>query len=134
MILGLGCDIVQVSRFDKEEKFLLRFVQKYLTNKEIEELKTRKKIRNIETLKLSVATVFAAKEAVSKALGTGFQKGITLKDVEIVHNELGAPQVNLYNNALSRAYLLSSNQNFKIHITISNEKEYVNTIAILESV
>ena len=54
-----------------------------------------------------MATRFAAKEAVSKALGTGFQNGITLKDVEITHNTLGAPIVTLYNKALMRAFQAS---------------------------
>ena len=79
-----------------------------------------------------MATRFAAKEAVSKALGSGFQKGITLKDIEIMHNKLGKPEVNLYNNALARAYYVSDNQEFKMHITLSNEREYVNAVAVIE--
>ena len=132
MILGLGWDIVQVSRFAKKQEFLLRFMKKYFTDNEINELENKIKQEDLNLLTLAVATRFAAKEAVSKALGSGFQKGITLKDVEIVHNKLGKPEVNLYNNALARAYYISDNQDFKMHITISNEREYVNAVAVIE--
>ncbi len=132
MILGLGCDIVQVSRFAKGEDFLFRFIKKYFTDSELAELKQKVKLNDITSLTLAVATRFAAKEAVSKALGSGFQKGITLKDVEIIHNKLGKPEVNLYNNALARAYFVSDNQEFKMHITLSNEREYVNAVAVIE--
>ncbi len=133
MILGLGCDIVQVSRFAKKQEFLLRFMKKYFTDNEINELENKIKQEDLNLLTLAVATRFAAKEAVSKALGSGFQKGITLKDVEIIHNKLGKPEVYLYNNALARAYYISDNQDFKMHITISNEREYANAVAVIES-
>ena len=132
MILGLGCDIVQISRFQKKEEFLYRFIRKYLTANEIKELGALNKLNNIETFCLSVATRFAAKEAVSKALGCGFQKSITLKDIEIMHDELGKPIVNLYNKALARAYFISDNHEFKMHLTLSNEREYVNAVAVIE--
>lgn len=134
MILGLGCDIVQVSRFAKGEKFLHRFIEKYFTDIEQDELSHKIKFEDISSLTLAVATRFAAKEAVSKALGSGFQKGITLKDVEIIHNKLGKPEVNLYNNALARAYFVSDNQEFKMHLTLSNEREYVNAVAVIECI
>ena len=95
MILGLGCDIVQVSRFSKNEAFLLRFIKKYFTFGEIAELEVRTTGQDLSRLVLAVATRFAAKEAVSKALGSGFREGITLKDVEIVHDSLRMPQSQL---------------------------------------
>lgn len=134
MILGLGCDIVQISRFAKGESFLLRFIKKYYTINEIKELEKRGQIASLENLESSVATRFAAKEAVSKALGCGFQNGITLKDIEITHDSLGCPQVTLYNKALSRAYLVTHNQSFKLHLTLSNEQAYANAVAVLESI
>lgn len=133
MILGLGCDIVQVSRFSKNEAFLLRFIKKYFTFGEIAELEVRTTGQDLSRLVLAVATRFAAKEAVSKALGSGFREGITLKDVEIVHDSLGCPKVNLYGKALTRAYFISKNQNFNMHLTLSNEREYVSAVAVMES-
>ena len=120
MIVGLGCDIALVSRFAKDKNFMLHFIKKYFTTAEAEELQD--KIENPEKgLVLELATRFAAKEAVAKALGTGFQFGITLKDIEVTHNDLGCPEVKLYN------------QDFIMHITLSNEKEYANAVAVLES-
>lgn len=132
MILGLGCDIVQVSRFSKGEDFLNRFIRKHFTLNEISDIEKRKENILPENLILAVATRFAAKEAVSKALGSGFQGGITLKDIEITHDELGCPHVTLYKNALNRAYLISKNTEFSMHITLSNEREYVNAVAVIE--
>lgn len=133
MILGLGCDIVQISRFAKGEDFLLRFIKKSCTLNEIIEIENKRNDKDVESLKMMVATRFAAKEAVSKALGSGFRDGITLKDIEITHDKLGCPQVTLYGKAISRAYLISKNQEFKVYLTLSNEREYANAVAVIES-
>ena len=132
MILGLGCDIVQISRFAKGKDFLFRFMEKHFTHKEITELKEKKNINDIDVLTPSVASRFAAKEAVSKALGTGFRDGITLKDIEIIHDKLGKPLVNLHDKALFKCQEIAKNQRYIVHITISNEKEYANSVAVIE--
>lgn len=134
MIQGIGCDIAKVDRFKKGEAFLISFINKNFTTKEIDELEKKKKTQNEDFLSLAVATRFSAKEAVSKALGSGFSQGISLKDIEVVHDELGAPKVNLYNKAKERANKIIPNNNYQIHITISNEKEYVSTFAIIEKI
>ncbi len=130
MIYGLGCDIVQISRFAKDEFFLQRFMSKYFTLNEINEI-TRKN-KKTDELKIAVATRFAAKEAAAKALGTGFRNGITLKDIEIIHDSLGKPEITLYNKALTRAYQIAQGGKFNIHLTLSNEKEYANAVVVLE--
>ena len=132
MILGLGCDIVQISRFAKSEDFLWRFITKYFTLAEIEEIEQKKANANFNDLKISVATRFAAKEAAVKALGTGFRNGITLKDIEIKHDSLGKPEISLYNKALSYAYQIAKGQKFNIHLTLSNEREYANAVVVIE--
>ncbi len=109
-------------------------MKKYLTTKETEEILSKKENQKNEGLILAVATRFAGKEAIAKALGTGFQDGITLKDIEIVHDKLGCPHATLFSNALHRAYELSKNQEIIMHITLSNEKEYANAVAVLESI
>jgi holo-[acyl-carrier-protein] synthase len=133
MITGLGCDIVDVSRFDKGEFFLNRFIRKYFTSAEYKELLKSKTFSTPKKFLLATATRFAAKEAVSKALGTGFQNGITLKDIEILHNDLGGPFVVLYNKALERANFISNLQSFKIHLSLSNEQRYAYAVAIIEN-
>lgn len=132
MIVGIGCDIVQISRFAKGRDFLFRFMEKHFTGKEIKELEKKKNIQDLDILTQSVATRFSAKEAVGKALGTGFRDGIILKDIEIMHDELGKPIVNLHNKALFKCQDIAKNKQYHIHITISNEKEYTNAVAIIE--
>ena len=132
MILVIGCDIAHISRIMKTEKFLHRFVEKHLTPAEQQEIQKKIESQNKNEAVAALATIFAAKESVSKALGTGFQMGITLKDIEITHDEQGCPHVKLYKNALNRAYELSKNQQFIMHITLSNEREYANAVAVLE--
>jgi len=89
MISGIGVDIVKIARFEgkaENSKFMARIFttreQDYLANKSIQ----------------SMAGLFAAKEAVAKALGTGF-RGFSPCDIEITHDELGKPQVVLHNAA-----------------------------------
>lgn len=132
MIHGLGCDIVQISRFAKDERFLQRFMSKYFTLNEVGEIKQKKKLENIEELRIAVATRFAAKEAAVKALGTGFQNGITLKDIEILHDSLGKPEMKLYNKALTYVYQIAKGRQTNLHLTLSNEREYANAVVVLE--
>lgn len=132
MIYGLGCDIVQISRFAKGENFLHRFMIKYLTLNEINEIAKKRSNKNLEELKITIASRFAAKEAAVKALGTGFQNGITLKDIEITHDVLGKPIITLYGKALAYAYQIANGGDFKMHITLSNEKAYANAVVVLE--
>lgn len=134
MILGIGCDIVKISRFARGLSFLTHFLKKHFTLAEIDEIKRQTSNLDETMLVMAIATRFSGKEAVSKALGTGFQDGISLKDIEILHDELGCPHVSLYNQALSRAYFVSQNQQFKMHITLSNEKEFANAVALMESI
>ncbi|MCM1323459.1 MAG: holo-ACP synthase [Acetobacter sp.] len=132
MILGLGCDIVQISRFAKGEAFLQRFMHKYFTINEIREVGRKHHIPSYEELMVIVATRFAAKEAVVKALGTGFSRGITLKDIEVCHDSQGKPEIILYGNALARAYEMTSKQAYKVYLSLSNEREYANAVAVIE--
>lgn len=134
MILGIGCDIVKISRFAKGTSFLNHLIKKHFTSAEADEIKAQTAALEEPMLVITMATRFAGKEAVSKALGSGFQDGITLKDIEILHDELGCPHVSLYNQALNRAYFVSKNQQFNMHITLSNEKEFANAVAVMESI
>ena len=90
-ILDIGVDIIEINRIkkivDKNEKFLKRF----FTIKEIEYF--RDKGFKSET----IAGNFAAKEAISKSIGTGIRK-FNLKDIEVLRNDLGKPIVKTYNN------------------------------------
>ncbi|QSX06047.1 holo-ACP synthase [Sedimentibacter sp. zth1] len=121
MVFGTGIDIVQINRIEK----LLNnknFINKVYTKKEQDYLDRRK--YNPQT----AAGIFAAKEAISKALGTGIA-GFNITDLEIQNDESGRPYVVLYNNALK---LSIEKCIVSINISISHEKEYAVSIAIAE--
>ena len=93
-LIGVGTDVIQVARIKdamQDENFLSRI----LSEKEKEFLENRK--ANAETY----AGRFAAKEAISKALGTGFRGSITASNIEIINNELGKPVVKLLTDEYS---------------------------------
>ena len=118
-IKGIGCDIVNISRIAEllvNERFLDKVYTAYEQNY-ISEKGTQ-----------TAAGLWAAKEAVSKALGTGFV-GFTAKDIEIRHNESGTPQIMLYNGAQTRAELIDVET---VYISISHEKEQAMAFAVIE--
>ena len=85
-MLSTGIDLVETNRIKKSLENPL-FLQRVFGNNEIASLKTKNEKQQI----LSAAAWFAAKEAFSKSLGTGIL-GFKLSEVEVVHNEFGAPQ------------------------------------------
>ncbi|MGV8146105.1 MAG: holo-ACP synthase [Alkaliphilus sp.] len=97
MIKGIGIDIIEVSRIEKALVKNERFLQRIFTDCEI--LLFNNKGAKFTT----IAGGFAAKEAVSKALGTGF-RDIKWKDIEVLNDEMGKPYVKLHNNAKNIAY------------------------------
>lgn len=121
MIIGVGVDIVQVDRIAKNiEK--QKFLDKIYTNGEKEYL--MKKNFSHQT----AAGLFAAKEAVSKSLGTGIL-GFSITDIEIIKDEFDKPEILLHNNALK----IAENKGIsKINISISHEKHYAIAFAIAE--
>ncbi|MGG7178240.1 holo-ACP synthase [Clostridium paraputrificum] len=123
MIKGIGTDIVKVERIAQSIRRTENFLPGLFTLKEIDYFKSRK--NNVET----IAGTFAAKEAVSKALGTGF-RGFRLKDIEIIHDELGKPAVNLSDKVITLFNLTK----YKIHLTISHTSEDAIAFAILEDI
>ena len=122
MILGVGVDIVQVSRIEKNISSDT-FLNKAFTAAEREYFSSRN--NNSQT----VAGYFAGKEAVAKALGTGF-RGFGLTDIEINKDEYGKPMVLLKGKALERAEAIGVKS---IHLSISHEKEYAVAYAIAEN-
>ena len=117
-IYGIGTDIIEISRIREAINRTSSFKRKVYTEKEIEYIEKKKEPY------ASYAGRFAAKEAVSKALGTGV-RGFSLNDVEILNDELGKPTVTLYNNLLNHA------EDLKIQISISHSRKYaVSTVII----
>ena len=118
MILGFGSDIIDNRRIKKIlEVYGKKFEMRCFTNKEIKKSNTVLQKSNY------FAKKYAAKEACAKALGTGLSKGIYWKDIEVVNDKNGKPNIKLYNKALSRMKILTKSK-FKIEISLSDEVNY----------
>lgn len=122
MIVGIGVDIVEIRRIEKAIKRNEKFIEKILSDEEIESIS--KKPIKVEY----IAGRFAAKEAISKALGTGFRE-FSLKDLVIINDKLGKPMVTLKKNAEEIAKKYGK---YKIHLSISHGEDNAIAYAILE--
>ena len=127
MIIGLGTDIIDIRRITKViNKYGYRFKKKCFHEKEIRKCESRYNSNE------SYAKRYAAKEACSKALGTGLARGIFWKDIEVINNKYGKPYIKLHNRALKRIQEISK-KNFKIEVSLSDEKKYaIATVIISE--
>lgn len=124
MVLGLGVDIVQNDRIGKIiDRWGERFLTKVFTSMEIDFIDKRsQKIQRY-------AANYAVKEAMVKALGTGFRNGINFHSIQVRHNELGKPWAELHGATRSLARQIGVD---KIHTSISHEKNYSVAVILLE--
>lgn len=121
MIIGIGTDIIEINRIEKAIKRTSSFIEKSFTQNEIDFFKIKGFKENV------IAGNFAAKEAVSKALGTGF-RGFGLRDIEVLRDEFGKPVVNLSDKILKRLEITE----FNMHISISHSRENAIAYAVME--
>ncbi|AOR24679.1 holo-ACP synthase [Clostridium taeniosporum] len=121
MIKGIGTDIVEIERMNKAIENNINFISRYFTENEIQYFKSRKFKAN------TIAGNFAGKEAISKALGSGF-RGFGLKDIEILRDDLGKPIVNLSNKLYEKFDL----KNHNIFVSISHSNTDAIAYAIIE--
>ena len=122
MIIGVGTDIVEIRRIKNAMDANSRFLEKIFTTTELEYLTSR----NLRAE--YVAGRFAAKEAVAKALGTGF-RGFDFKDIEIDRTTLGKPIVILK----GKAKLIAKKEGkYNIHLSISHGLDSAVAYAIFE--
>ncbi|MGL5576456.1 MAG: holo-ACP synthase [Sarcina sp.] len=124
MIVGIGTDIIEINRIEKVLNRTGNFLERNFSRKEIEYFTERN--LKIET----IAGAFSAKEAVSKAIGTGF-RGFSLSDIEILRTELGKPFVKI-NNKVENIIKKEGIKNYKFHLSISHSKENAIAYVILE--
>ena len=129
MILGLGCDIVNIERLQKSAKFLQDFKAKILGENELAELK-RQIIDDDKRLACILAKRHAAKEAFAKALGCGFRDDISLKDIETLHDKLGKPYLKISGKAAEKLHELADTP--KLHISLSDDYPYAQAVVIIE--
>ena len=108
MIIGIGNDIIAVSRIKQTlEKFGDTFLSKHFSGAEIDYAGNKQGDNYYQ----SIASAWAAKEAVAKALGTGIVGDITLSSISLCRNENGAPYVELTGGALNKIQSLSGTKN-----------------------
>ncbi|BCL71255.1 holo-(acyl-carrier-protein) synthase [Vibrio nigripulchritudo MADA3029] len=123
-IFGLGTDIAEIERFEKSLSRLGEaFAKRILTTIELSQYNSTKQQARF------LAKRFAAKEAASKALGTGIAKGVTFHDFVITNDENGKPLLSLHNQALTYA---NENGVTQVHLSISDERHYAVATVIFE--
>ncbi|MDU5105939.1 MULTISPECIES: holo-ACP synthase [unclassified Clostridium] len=122
MIIGIGTDIIEIDRVEMAIKNNKNFIKKVFTEKEIEMFNKRNMRSEV------IAGNFAAKEAISKALGTGI-RGFSLIDMEILRDDFGKPVA--YLNKVMENII---NRKYKLNISISHNKTSAIAFAILEEV
>ena len=121
MIVGIGNDIIEIERI---EKAILKegFKDKIYTQRELENIEKRG--NRMETY----AGIFSAKEAISKAIGTGVRE-FSLIDLEILNDDLGKPYV-VVSEKLDKI-IKSKKEDYQIEISISHSKKYAIAMAII---
>ncbi|MCV6599855.1 MAG: holo-ACP synthase [Alphaproteobacteria bacterium] len=125
MILGIGTDIVNISRIEESiNKFGDSFIKRCFTESEIAESNKKKERACF------FAKRFAAKEAFFKALGTGFTHRVSWQDVNISNNEYGKPEIEI--SGTSKDILEKISKDAKIFISMSDDAPYATATIIIE--
>ncbi|MXN47042.1 holo-ACP synthase [Shinella kummerowiae] len=129
MIIGIGSDLIDIRRVEKSlERFGARFTERCFT--EIE----RAKSDGRKNRAASYAKRFAAKEACSKALGTGLAQGVFWKDMGVVNLPGGKPTMRLTGGAMERlSQMLPAGHEARIHITITDDFPLAQAFVIIEA-
>ena len=129
MIFGIGQDICNSKRIEATlNRFGDRFKNRIYTSIEIQKCDSKKNYVD------SYARRFAAKEACSKALGTGFKKGVFYKDIEIVNLKSGKPTIILRGGALNQFKLLTKNdKSATIDVSLTDDFKLALAIVIISN-
>jgi holo-[acyl-carrier protein] synthase len=130
MIIGLGSDLIDIRRVEKSiERFGDRFLSRIFTDLE------RRKSDGRNQRAASYAKRFAAKEACSKALGTGLRKGVFWRDMGVVNLPGGKPSLQLTGGALRRLQDITPAGHFaQIDLTITDDFPLAQAIVIISAV
>jgi holo-[acyl-carrier protein] synthase len=129
VILGIGSDLCDITRVEKTlERFGERFIARVFTDEE------RRKAESRANRAATYAKRFAAKEACAKALGTGFSRGVFMKDMGVVNLRSGAPTLALTGGAKERlkAMLPEGHEAF-IHLTLTDDHPMAMAYVIIEA-
>ena len=130
MIIAIGSDLCNIERIQNSlDRFGERFEQRVFT--EIERAKAAKRPF---TRAGTYAKRFAAKEAFSKAVGTGFKAGVFMKDIGVVNMKSGAPTLALTGGAAARlATLIPAGHEAVVHLTLTDDHPWAQAFVIIEA-
>lgn len=130
MIIGLGSDLCSIERIQASlERFGERFARRCFT--EVERAKAE---RRELTRAATYAKRFAAKEAFSKAVGTGFRRGVFMQDIGVVNLPSGAPTLHLTGGARDRLDALVPPGHVPVvHLTMTDDHPWAQAFVVIEA-
>lgn len=130
MIIGLGSDLCNIERIQASlDRFGERFENRVFTD--IERAKGK---RRPFTKAGTLAKRFAAKEAFSKAVGTGFKRGVYMKDIGVVNAPSGAPTLALTGGAAARlAEMTPEDHEAIVHLTLTDDHPWAQAFVVIEA-
>ncbi len=130
MIIGLGSDLCNIERIQNSlDRFGERFEMRVFT-----EIERAKAARRPFTKAGTLAKRFAAKEAFSKAVGTGFKAGVFMKDIGVVNAPSGAPTLALAGGAAARlSMLVPAGHEAVIHLTLTDDHPWAQAFVVIEA-
>jgi len=133
MIIGTGEDTVDIRRIQSTlDRFGDRFIERAFTPEEQAKAAKRKGMHEPAS---TLAKRFAAKEACSKALGTGFSHGVFMKSIGVVNAPSGQPSLLLQDGAAERLkFLTPDGTEVRMHLTLSDEYPYARAFVIIEAI
>jgi holo-[acyl-carrier protein] synthase len=128
VIIGIGSDLCNIARI---EKSLERFGERFL-NRVFTETERAKAASRPQTSADTLAKRFAAKEAFSKAVGTGFKRGVFMKDIGVVNAPSGAPTLQLTGGARATLDALApAGHAIDVHLTMTDDYPWAQAFVIL---
>ena len=130
MIVGIGSDLCNIERIQGSvDRFGERFLNRVFT-----ETERAKAARRPHTMAGTLAKRFAAKEAFSKAVGTGFKRGVYMKDIGVINAPSGAPTLHLTGGAKARLdALVPEGHAIDIHLTMTDDYPWAQAFVILQA-
>ncbi len=131
MIVGLGNDICDIRRIEQSiTKFGDRFINRIFSEQEI--AKANKRKANFKNYAATYAKRFAAKEALMKALGTGYAKGVHFKKISIVNDISGKPTIELSGSTADFLKQKIGDKPANINVTMTDEYPYAFAVVLIE--
>jgi holo-[acyl-carrier protein] synthase len=131
VIIGLGSDLCNIERIQNS---LDRFGDRF-TNRVFTDVERAKADKRPFTMAGTYAKRFAAKEAFSKAVGTGFKRGVFMKDIGVVNAPSGAPTLKLTGGAKQRLdAMIPSGYKAVVHLTMTDDHPWAQAFVIIEAV